>query len=327
MSEGLIERVRANGLLDRGRALVVMLSGGRDSTCLLDVAVRISGDVAVSALHVDYRLREDSEADRRHCVELCAALGVSLEVHQPSKPPSGNLQGWARGERYRRAGEIADVRGAEIAAGHTATDQVETILYRLASSPSRRALLGMSPREGRLLRPLLSFTREQTADYCRLRGLKWREDPSNSSDAYARNRVRNRVVPALREIHPAAEQNLLAVAELLRDEAAVLDEVIDQVLGGRTEIELERLRALPAALRRLVIQRLADHAVGSPAAGVARREPELAALPVRGSAALDLPKGVRALAQDGMLRFGRTPQLRRSDRALVRQADPGDRHE
>ena len=71
--------------------------------------------------------------------------------------------------------------GADVAAGHTATDQVETILYRLASSPSRRALLGMRPREGRLVRPLLGVTRAQTAGHCRDRGLRWREDDSNAS--------------------------------------------------------------------------------------------------------------------------------------------------
>src|SRR5207248_11032285 len=139
-----------------------------------------------------------------------------------------------------------------------ATDQVETILYRLASSPSRRALLGMRPREGRLVRPLLAFTRQETADYCSERGLEWREDESNQSDAYARARIRGRLVPALREVHPAAEENVLALSATLREEAEVLDGLVDQALAGGREIELDALRELPAALRRLVVQRLSD---------------------------------------------------------------------
>ena len=124
----------------------------------------------------------------------------------------------------------------------------------------------------------MRFTRAETAAYCAARGLGWREDESNESDAYARGRIRADLVPALRAVHPAAEENVLALAELLRDEATVLDALVDEVLGGEAEIELVRLRALPPALRRLVVQRLADEAAGGPAPGTARRAEEIAAL-------------------------------------------------
>ncbi len=311
-----IEAVRDEGLLAVGRPVVVLFSGGRDSTCLLDLAVRIAGQDGVSALHVNYRLRDSADEDERHCGELCERLGVALEIRRPRRPETGNLQNWARDERYGAAAQISIQRRADVAAGHTATDQVETILYRLASSPSRRALLGMRPRDGSLVRPLLRYTREQTAAYCTARGLPWREDESNEQDAYARARIRSRLVPALREIHPAAEENVLALAAILRDEAAVLDAAVDAVLDGRAEISLARLRELPDALRALVVQRLADGAAGGPAPGAARRAGEIVALPDRGRAALDLPHGVRAVAEDGMVRFERTPP--------VAGARPGD---
>jgi tRNA(Ile)-lysidine synthase len=294
----MIDAVRAAGLLSADRRVVVLLSGGRDSTCLLDLAARIAGPAGVQALHVNYGLRDDAAADEQHCVALCKELGVALEVCRPRRPERGNVQAWARDVRYQAAASLAG--GADIAAGHTATDQVETILYRLASSPSRRALLGMKPRDGQLIRPLLSFTRAETAAYCVERGLAWREDETNELDAYARNRVRAELVPALSRIHPAAEQNVLELAELLRQEAEVLDELVDGVLAGRADIELARLRELPVALRRLVVQRLADAAVGRPAPGTARRVDEILALP-RG--ALDLPHGVRAVIEGGVLRF------------------------
>lgn len=300
MTEDLLGRLE---LLAPGQAVVVLLSGGRDSTALLDLAVRAAGAQAVSALHVNYRLRDAADADEAHCAELCARLGVPLEVRRPARPETGNLQAWAREERYRVAGELAASRDAVIAAGHTASDQVETILYRLASSPSRRALLGMRQREGQLVRPLLSVTRDETAAYCRWRGLAWREDESNQSDAYARVRVRSSLVPALRAIHPAAEANVLRLAAILRDEADVLEALVDEALGGRKEIELTRLRALPLALARLVLQRLADDAAGRPAPGTARRAEEVMAL--RGDAALDLPHGVRAVSEGGIVRFVR----------------------
>jgi tRNA(Ile)-lysidine synthase len=305
----LEDAVRAQGLLAAGRPVVVMYSGGRDSTCLLDLAARIAGPPAVSALHVNYGLRATADADERHCAGVCERLEIQLDVRRPVRPgEGGNLQAWARDERYRAAADLAVAREAEVAVGHTRSDQVETILYRLASSPSRRAVLGMAARDGALVRPLLGFTREQTGAYCTTHGLRWRDDETNDTDAYARNRIRRELVPALERVHPAAQDNVLALAEILRAEAAVLDELVSATLDGRTEIALDRLRELPPALRRLVVQRLADAAAGRPAAGVARRAEEVAAMPAHGTAALDLPSGVRATVRDGLLTFGRTPK-------------------
>jgi len=318
--ELMFTRVREEGLLAPGRPVVVLLSGGRDSTCLLDIAVRVAGASAVTALHVNYGIRESAGEDDRHCHEVCASVGVRLEVRRPGPPSSGNVQAWARAVRYREARELAG--GADVAAGHTKTDQVETILYRLASSPSRRALLGMRPREGSLVRPLLGFTREDTAAYCVERGLAWREDESNASDAYARNRIRGEVVPALRTVHPAAEDNVLAAAQILRDEAEVLDALVDQVLADGRPVSLEAVRALPAALARLVIQRLADEAAGGFAPGAAGRAEEIAALSDRGTALLDVGNGLRAVAEYGELRFERLDGGQVAPEA-VRLAIPG----
>jgi tRNA(Ile)-lysidine synthase len=306
----MVQAVRAQGLLAEGRPVVVMYSGGRDSTCLLDVATRIAGPPAVSALHVNYGLRATADADERHCASLCEALGIQLDVRRPVRPAegSGNLQAWARDERYRAAADLAVARSADVAVGHTRSDQVETILYRLASSPSRRAVLGMVARDGALVRPLLAFTREETGAYCTAQGMTWRDDETNDSAAYARNRIRRELVPALERVHPAAQENVLALAEILRAEAEVLDELVSATLDGRAEIALDRLRELAPALRRLVVQRLADEAAGGPAAGVARRAEEVAAMPVHGTSALDLPSGVRATAHEGVVTFGRTPK-------------------
>ena len=307
----LAPAVREAGLLAPGATVVVLLSGGRDSVCLLDVCARICGPNATTALHVNYGLRDGADEDERHCEQVCAELGVALRVHRPGAP-HGNVQAWAREERYRAAGSLE----GEIAVGHTASDQVETILYRLASSPSRRALLGMRPRAGRVLRPLVRYTREDTAAHCRSRRLSWREDPTNDSDRYARNRIRHELVPALRSIHPAAEANVLALAEILRDEAEVLDSLVDELTGG-DGIEIGRLRELPGAMRRLVVQRLADAVAGGPAAGAGRRAPEVCELAE--GAALDLPGGVRATVRGGHLRLLPTPSVQRRSRP-----GPGD---
>jgi tRNA(Ile)-lysidine synthase len=311
MSE-LERRVRADGLLAAGRPVVVLYSGGCDSTCLLDLAVAVAGPDAVRALHVNYGLRAAADQDERHCRLTARDLGIELSVHRPAapSPPTGNVQAWARDERYAAADRLARACDGDVAAGHNATDQVESILYRLASSPSRRALLGMRAREGRVVRPLLSFTRAQTAAHCRARVLVWCEDETNASGAYARNRIRHALVPALEQAHPAAQANVLALAEILAGEAEVLAELVESILDGRDEVVLSVLRAQPPALQRLIVQRLADTAAGEPAAGVARRAADVAALPDTGTASIDLPHRVRATARRGIVRFTRTPPLR-----------------
>src|SRR6188474_2743168 len=143
-SEAMLRAVREGGMLPAGSSVVAMLSGGRDSVCLVDLVTRLLGPKAVTALHVNYGLRDDSDEDEAHCVALGERLGVTVEVERPRRPEGpGNLQAWARDARYAAATRLASAGDGLIATGHTADDQVETILYRLASSPSRRALLGM----------------------------------------------------------------------------------------------------------------------------------------------------------------------------------------
>ena len=246
-------RVAASGLL--AGPVVVLLSGGRDSVCLLDLAVRLAGPVV--ALHVNYGLRDEADADEAHCRNLCERLEVPLEVVRAGTP-EGNLQAWARELRY---GAAERLEGA-IAVGHTATDQAETVLYRLVASPGRRALLGMPARSGRVIRPLLGLTRAETAAYCEARGLPWREDATNATTT--RGRIRE-----ILALHPAAEANVARTLEQLRDEAAVLDTLIDPDAD---------LTTLPPALARLTVQRIAEpapvaeHMDDDPRAGRARRD-------------------------------------------------------
>jgi tRNA(Ile)-lysidine synthase len=310
VAERLDERVRATGLVDS--PLVVLLSGGRDSTALLDLAVLLCGAERVRAVHVDYGLRgAASDGDREWCVELCDRLGVALEVERVARPEgaSGNLHAWARDARYARgvAAAAAFRPDARLAAGHTLSDQVETIMYRLAVSPGRRALLGMEAARGLLVRPLLAAeaTRAETATWCLDRGLAWREDASNLDRAFARARVREDLLPALRAVDERAEVNVMRTAALLREEAAVLDEVVAREISADGSIPRDRLAALPPALARLILRRLAEDATGTLCARAATRLDDVLALGPNGL--LDLGDGARAAVVAGTVRVGRTP--------------------
>ncbi|MEA2374105.1 MAG: tRNA(Ile)-lysidine synthase [Thermoleophilaceae bacterium] len=330
-AERPLEAARASGLIRAGQPLLVMISGGADSICLLDVARRLDADV--SALHVNYGLRAGSADDAELCRRVCTAAGVSLaveaiELRSAAPGKKGNLQAEARERRYELAERHA--AGADFATGHTASDQAETVLYRLAVSPGRRALLGMAPRRGSLVRPLLAVTRAEVRDYCRARGLEWSDDPSNDDVDFARARVRREVLPPLRELNPAVERAIAETAAALRDEAEVLDVAVDRALAAAAAeahgpasagaqapdgvattsaaLSLDALRELPPALARLAVRAAAEAATGRPVSLGRRDADRVLALRPSGTATVELPGGVRAVAEYGRLRFAAGPE-------------------
>ena len=179
--------------------------------------------------------------------QLCDERNIPLTVEQVQlSTEGGNLQERARDARYSLAEGLAL---GDYAAAHTASDQAETILYRLAVSPGSRALHGMAPRRGRLVRPLLGVTREEVREYLRARGLEWREDPSNADRRFARARVRHDVLDALRELSGAAERTIAETSRQLRDEAEVLDAVVvrgDEGSGRRAGDLADRIARAPS---------------------------------------------------------------------------------
>ena len=301
MTDTPLEIARDGGLVQSGRPLLVLLSGGGDSVCLLDVAMRIGAQV--SALHVNYGLRPTADGDEEFCRRLCERRGVPLRVERVELPPGGNLQAEAREARYALA-EAATT--GDFATAHTASDQAETVLYRLAVSPGSRALQGMDARRGRLVRPLLDVTRDEVREYLRARYLQWREDPSNADSRFARARLRHDVLPALRHLSEKAELTIAETARQLREEAEVLDIVASDALGaigGGPAVPLDSLEPLPAALRRLVLRKLAEDAAGEPRPLSRREAEEIAALGREGSKSLDLGGGLEAVAEYGTVRF------------------------
>jgi tRNA(Ile)-lysidine synthase len=208
--------VRAHDLIPPGGEVVALVSGGADSTCLWH-ALRGLG-YRVSALHVDHGLRgAESREDARFCREM---LGAEVVEAPPARPTEDAL----RELRYAVASDRLR------ATGHTASDQVETVLYRLVSSG---AAGGIKPkREDGVVRPLLPLWREETEAYCRAEGLPFRADSSNA--ATRRGLIRDEILPLLRRLHPGAERNLLRLAE---GRPSRLDELLAATTGsGRVDL-------------------------------------------------------------------------------------------
>jgi tRNA(Ile)-lysidine synthase len=162
----------------------------------------------------------------------------------------------------------------------------------------------MAPRRGRLVRPLLEASREDTREYCRVRGLNWRDDPTNEDPRFARSRLRHEVLPVLRALSPAAERTIAETSFLLRDERLVLERAADGVIAQLgIPTPLEALRLEPMGLARTVLVRLAERAAGG-AVALSRADCDaVLALSDEGTQTLDLGSGLRAIAEYGALRF------------------------
>jgi tRNA(Ile)-lysidine synthase len=195
LKERVAEHIRSHELIPPGGDVLCLVSGGADSTCLWQVLGRLG--YRVSALHVDHGLRgAESDEDARFCREVLGADVVD-----------------ARG-RGRTEEELRDVRYSFAtdrlrATGHTASDQVETVLFRLVSSGSVGGI--KAKREDGVVRPLLPVWREETEAYCREAGLPFRTDSTNPDTK--RGLIRDEILPLVRRLHPAAERNLLRLAD------------------------------------------------------------------------------------------------------------------
>jgi len=303
-----VRAVRQSGLISEGSSGVVLVSGGADSAALAASLAEVCGPERLAALHLNYRLRPDSDEDEGCCRLLCARLGVELVVERPELPP-GNVQAAAREARYEAAERLRRDGGMDwIATGHTRTDLAETVLYRLVTSPGRRALLGLPARRGRIVRPLLSCSREALREQVTAAELPFRDDPSNESPDYARNRIRNEVLPVLREIGPAAEETIAETQAELAEEQAALEslvgEALEQIGPGVAAVGADALADLSPAVRRLVLRDLAERAAGHTVALGRRRAAEIWRLlrhPEGG--VVELGGGVEARIEHGHIRF------------------------
>ena len=190
------EHIRRHELIAPGGEVTCLVSGGADSTCLWHV-LRALG-YRVAAVHVNHMLRgAESDEDARFCRDVLGAEVVEVSGCQPQTEAA------LRDARY----ELTAGRGLR-ATGHTASDQVETVLYRLVSRGRPGAI--KVKREDGVVRPLLVVWRDETEAYCRAEGLDFRVDTSNRETA--RGVIRDEILPLLRRLHPAAEQNLLELA-------------------------------------------------------------------------------------------------------------------
>ncbi len=286
LEQRVIGFIRQHQLIS-GKKLVVAVSGGPDSVCLLHILARLHKELKVSlhVAHLNHQLRgAESEADAKYVSELSRQLGIPATIegrevkgYQAQKRLS--LEEAAREVRYSFLAEVAGSIGAErVAAGHTRDDHVETILMHLIRGTGTRGLHGLQPRSElksetgsiTIIRPLLEVSRSETEDYCQSHELKPRIDASNVSLSPLRNRIRHQLLPLLKGYNPGIGEALLRTARIASDDIAFLDkeaarlwDEVAQEAGETIVLDKERFDSLPPALKRYLFRAAAERLLGS----------------------------------------------------------------
>jgi tRNA(Ile)-lysidine synthase len=260
-------RVGALGLLPKRGRLLVAVSGGVDSMVLLDLLARALPDAPhrLVVAHFNHQLRgRSSEADERLVRRAAAALGLRCVVGRAGRRLSrggDSIEMWAREQRHRFLAQAAKgLRCAAIVTAHHSDDQVELFFIRLLRGASPGGLAGMkavapSPWSGaiQIVRPLLTFSRREIEAHASARGLVYREDESNCSLRFLRNRVRHELIPLLRRRYQAGvERVVLRAQDQITAEAELVHDLASRWLASRRRARFERL---PVAVQRAVVER------------------------------------------------------------------------
>jgi tRNA(Ile)-lysidine synthase len=264
-------------LLPPGGEIIVAVSGGADSLCLLHLLNRLCGpgkrypEVRLHAAHLNHRLRgEASDRDATTVASIVKSWGLpytsgEVDVAELAQAEQRSLEDAARSARYRFLREVA--RGKPIAVAHQMDDQVETLLLHFLRGSGLTGMVGMLPRQQDIIRPLLEVRHTQTVAYCQEHGIEPLEDLSNTDARFLRNRIRHELVPLLQSLNSGFDSTLLRNANVVAVDVEWLEAQIDAywptvVLSENDDVIIlrrEALSALPLSLQRHLLRRVTAH--------------------------------------------------------------------
>ncbi len=276
LSERVAAFIEGEALLEPGQSLVVGVSGGPDSLCLLACLNTLGFQPVVA--YFDHRHRAESEADGEFVRQIADAYELPFEMGRaPESAEEHFSEASARLQRYRFLAGVAQERGVErIAVGHTANDQAETVLMHFLRGAGSSGLRGMRPiidlsewvefheeANASLVRPLLEVWRHETESYCTEHGLSALIDPSNQDPRYFRNRLRNELMPDLQTYNPRVQEVLLRTAKVMAAEVEAIDQLVDErwnewvtsVGDGVLSIMVGAISQAPLAIQRATVRR------------------------------------------------------------------------
>lgn len=303
--------IKKFNMLEGGETVLVGLSGGPDSVCLLSVLSRLNLKLKLHALYIDHGLRPDETPKEMAFIkDLCEKMGV------PSIVKTADVKSFAqsRGLNKQEAGRILryaiftdtalEIKGDRVALGHTLDDEVETFFMRILRGAGRKGLTAIPPVRGNIIRPLIEVERKDIEDFLRAEDIGYVVDSSNLKDDYLRNRLRFSLMPALRELSPSVMDVLSRTIDIFREEERYFDSAVTKALmklitrKGKKHIELflMPLTTLDRVILRRVLRRAIDETEGLRGMGFKNIEDVIGLIEAGKSGdRLYLPKGIRVV--------------------------------
>jgi tRNA(Ile)-lysidine synthase len=329
----LKETISKHNMLSRGDYVLLGLSGGPDSTCLLSLLSNLVDEfeLTLSAMYIDHGLRPDETPDEiRSCTALCTKLGVSFSVEKIElDKEKGNLQESARDNRYWKLEVEALQAGANrIALGHTLDDQVETFMMRVLRGAGPAGLAGIPPVRGKIIRPLIAIRKNEILNYIDEKKLTYCTDSSNLKTDYLRNRLRKEIMPTLEDINPSLTETLGRTMDILAEEEKYFFIQVNKTLmrmissKGDDHIELFQIpmETLDRAILRRVLRRAVQETRDLKRLGHVHIE-DIIRLIKEGhpGGSLDLPNGIKVIRKYSTLLITSAPPVRISEQEILEQ--------
>ena len=235
MENKVLSAIKRFSLLEKGDVVTVALSGGADSVSLLYALLAVSDElgITVNAAHLNHSIRgEEAERDQQFVTNLCKKLKVELFCEKRDVPAFAKENGLslelaARKVRYEFLEGVAQ---GKVATAHTASDNLETMIFNLARGTSLKGLSGIPVKRGIYIRPLILCTRQNVEDYCKENEISFVTDSTNLSDDYSRNKIRHNVIPVLKEINCAAEESALRTSFGIAEDISYLESASQEIL-------------------------------------------------------------------------------------------------
>ena len=336
--------IRKHRLFGPDDTVIVALSGGADSTAMLDILTRLPGyNLRLIVGHLNHHLRGvESDADEEFCRQLAAGYKIPFEskgvdVMGIAKSGGMNLEDAGRRARIYFLSQLRERHGATaVAVAHHADDQAETILMRLIRGSGMTGLSGMPYRNSSsFVRPLLNISRSDIEQYLQRHSLKWREDASNRDTTFLRNRIRHELLPLLEGYNPAIRSTLSSTASVISGDETLLDELTEQafsrscrMVGGTVVCGVRELLELSPPLRRRVLRHGFKNLVGNLEGLSLRHSDSICDMldSPRPNSRLALPQSVTVAREYDQLSFMQTSVTVRESAPDILVTAPGDYH-
>lgn len=330
--ENIYKFICRKGLIQQGDTLILGVSGGPDSVCLLHllVALRERLDIKLHVAHLNHLLRgRESDEDARYVLQLTERLGVgaTLEQRDVESYKAKHCMSLEEASRYVRYQFFADVANSlgtnQIVLGHTANDQIETILMHLIRGTGVYGLQGMQPltqlesvadTKLTLIRPLLEVRRAEIEAYCEKYDLEPRRDASNLSASHLRNRIRNELIPLLQKYNPAIDRNLLRTADTVAVDLSFFRHYVSLIWNsivreqeGELVMSTEEIISLHPALQRYLLREAVGQLLGNLKDIESKHiEKMIAAFNLKPGKKVVLPRGLIIYVGNGECRIARS---------------------